>query len=147
MSEEERPLVLVMDDHDSMCDAMRDVLEDEFDVITFSEKMKAFTDTMAYLENGGRRPDSLLLDIIINGEGGLEVATAALESLGYSPAQVVFLTGCHESSPELRSKAYRKLSSRGVRTIIKDTINLEHLKDILRENSRNVGQEAQGSIP
>lgn len=88
--------VLVVEDDVDMAEMLKATLP-QYDVITCMEKAHALTRAKTYLMDG-EAPDIILIDLIINGEGGLEFYQWLGEH-GFN-IPVLFLTGCHPNSPE-----------------------------------------------
>lgn len=91
--------VLVVEDDVTMADMLRAALEKHFDVTVCTEKAHAVTRAKNALK-GGDAPQVVVLDLIINGEGGLDLYRWMRREGIDVP--VVFLTGCHAQSPEYR---------------------------------------------
>jgi DNA-binding response OmpR family regulator len=89
--------VLVVEDDAEMANMLHAVLSDSFQVTVCTDKVHALNRAKQYLKEHGP-PDAVIIDIIINGEGGLDFYRW-MHMSGYFPP-VIFLTGCHEQSPE-----------------------------------------------
>jgi len=91
--------VLVLEDDPDMA-AMLKITLPQYEVITCTEKAHAVNKAKKHLLEHGA-PDVFLIDLIINGEGGLDFYQWVCEHKFYAP--VIFLTGCHPHSPEFVS--------------------------------------------
>lgn len=92
-----RPTVVVVEDDKDMAKMLEVTLSPQFDVIVCTEKAHAISRAKNYLAESGS-PDAMVIDLIINGQGGLDLYNWMHEQ-GFS-APVIFLTGCHPNSPE-----------------------------------------------
>ena len=88
-SMDDRPRVLVADDHRAMLDTLVRLLSREFDVVA------ALSDGLTVVSAAARLdPDLLVLDIAMPGLNGI-AAAARLQAQG-STAKVVFVTNLHD---------------------------------------------------
>jgi DNA-binding NarL/FixJ family response regulator len=86
---DDRPRVLVADDHRAMLDTLVRLLSREFDVVA------ALSDGLTVVSAAARLdPDLLVLDIAMPGLNGIAAATR-LQAQG-STAKVVFVTNLHD---------------------------------------------------
>lgn len=88
--------VLVVEDDAAMAEMLKATLTD-YDVTTCTGKAHALNLAKKYIAEEGL-PDMVLIDLIINGEGGLDFYHWMRDNGHYAP--VIFLTGCHPNSPE-----------------------------------------------
>lgn len=93
--------VLVVEDDEAMAAMLRQALERDFEVVVCTNKVKAIRKAKQYIMGGGR-PDVVLLDLIVNGEGGLDFLNW-LEAQDRRDTPIIFLTGCHPQSPEYKA--------------------------------------------
>jgi len=91
--------VLVIEDDRDMAEMLQLTLSPMFDVTICTEKAHAIKQAKAYFDEHGC-PDVLVVDLIINGEGGLNFYQWMKDRGYYAP--VIFLTGCHRQSPEFQ---------------------------------------------
>lgn len=89
--------VLVIEDDRDMAEMLKATLSAYFDVTICTEKAHAIRQAKEFFHKHGA-PDILVIDLIINGEGGLNFYQWMHEGGHYPP--VIFLTGCHQHSPE-----------------------------------------------
>lgn len=119
--------VLVIEDDRDMAEMLQLSLSPNFDVTICTEKAYAIKQAKAYFAEFGC-PDILVVDLIINGEGGLNFYQWMKDN-GYS-APIIFLTGCHRQSPEFQAaletgeKVYEKdhFSSASLAEYIKEMV-------------------------
>lgn len=88
--------VLVVEDDKSMAAMLKATLP-QYEVVICTEKAHAIKRAKEYLLSS-EKPDIILIDLIINGEGGLDFYQW-LHDKGFK-IPVMFLTGCHPNSPE-----------------------------------------------
>lgn len=89
--------VLVVEDDEAMAEMLSVSLSPRFTVDVCTTKERAISDAKAYLTEQ-ELPDCLVIDLIVNGEGGLDFYEW-LRGEGIE-TPVIFLTGCHPQSPE-----------------------------------------------
>lgn len=88
--------VLVVEDDRSMAEMLQATMS-QFDVTACTEKAHAINRAKKHLQDGGT-PQVVLIDLIINGEGGVDFYQWLRDNHYHMP--VIFLTGCHPHSPE-----------------------------------------------
>jgi len=98
-----KPKVLVIEDDSEMATMLKVTLSARFDVEICTEKAHAINRAKAYMIEHGE-PDAVIIDLIINGEGGLDFYQW-LHNHDYYPP-VIFLTGCHQQNPEFIAAQY-----------------------------------------
>ncbi len=93
------PTVLVVDDDDAIRRVVRSVLEaDGFEVVEAADGPTA----LALLEPaGGRRPDAVILDVMMPGIDGVEVCRA----MAPDRPRVVMLSARHDAETRRRAEA------------------------------------------
>jgi DNA-binding NtrC family response regulator len=122
--------ILVVEDDTAMAGMLEATLSSKFDIVVCTEKAHAISRAKAYLSE--KVPDAIVIDLIINGEGGLDLYKWMQEHDIYAP--VIFLTGCHQQSPE-----YVAAQETGERVYDKDSFSSTKLAAIL---SKMVGRKA-----
>ena len=91
------PAVVVVDDHDGLRDAIRDMLQhDGWAVHPFG----AVEDALRYLRS--RRPDAILTDINAGSLTGVRLASAIRRDPEAAAVPVIAMSGCVDPPPEMR---------------------------------------------
>jgi DNA-binding response OmpR family regulator len=94
--------VLVIEDDTLMATMLRSVLSTRFQVAVCTEKAHAIRLAKEHLLSEDiPNPDCVVIDLIINGVGGVEFYHWMRGEGFHCP--VIFLTGCHQQSPEYRA--------------------------------------------
>lgn len=93
----EKKKVLIVDDEDTVTKALGMLLEDDYDVTLFTTH-ECGKNTLKWLEDGNL-PDYAILDILINGVSGVDIASSLLKKSEFS-TPIMFITGCANGSPE-----------------------------------------------
>lgn len=95
---ETRPFVLIVDDEPEVLDMLKMALEllDELDIATAQGGVEAL------LLIGERKPDLLILDIMLPGMNGIEVCKKLKSSPATRNIKIVAITGVHD--PALRDR-------------------------------------------
>jgi DNA-binding response OmpR family regulator len=92
--------VMIIEDDTEMAQMLELILGTQFEVIVCTERSKAVPKAKSHLTDHGA-PDCMVIDLIINGTGGVDFYHW-MKGQGFSPP-VIFLTGCHQQSPEYRA--------------------------------------------
>jgi DNA-binding response OmpR family regulator len=124
--------VLVIEDDTEMASMLKSILSLRYDVEVCTEKAHAIRLAKESLSEAGNDPDCVVIDLIINGTGGVEFYHWLREEGHTCP--VIFLTGCHPQSPE-----YRAASATGERIYEKDHFAA---RSFLEEVARHVAKAA-----
>lgn len=91
------PAVVVVDDHDGLRDAIREMLEhDGWSVHPFG----AIDDALRYLRS--RRPDAVLTDINAGSLTGVRLASAIRRDPMARAVPVIAMSGCIDPPPDMR---------------------------------------------
>jgi response regulator RpfG family c-di-GMP phosphodiesterase len=93
----EKKKVLIVDDEDTVTKALGMLLEDDYDVTLFTTH-ECGKNTLKWLEEGNI-PDYAILDILINGVSGVDIANSLLKKSAFT-TPIMFITGCANGSPE-----------------------------------------------
>lgn len=126
------PSMLIIEDDVEMANMLRVTMSRYFEVEKVcTSKSQAIQEAKQWLKNNPN-PDCLLIDLIINGTGGIDLYQW-LRKRGIS-SKVVFLTGCHPESPE-----YQEALETGEDLYEKDIFSSKQiaeqaLKDIAERN-------------
>jgi CheY-like chemotaxis protein len=96
MSQTTKRSVLVVDDERSIVKTIQMLLEDDYHVHGFDTPAcgKVVIDWL----KTGNKPDFAILDLLINGISGVDIARVILDLYG-DDVPIVFLTGCDVKSP------------------------------------------------
>jgi putative two-component system response regulator len=96
MSEEKRPVILVVDDSEDMLALMQKALAADYEVITAADPGTAIEKAF-----GAPRPDLILLDVEMPEIDGFEVCRALKDDPATSSIPVIFLTGKTEAQAQV----------------------------------------------
>ena len=94
----EKKSLMIVEDDPEMAKMLDITMSRFFEIVkTCTSKATAIDEAEAWLEENPD-PDAIIIDLIINGTGGIDLYQW-LRKKGIS-SKVVFLTGCHPESPE-----------------------------------------------
>ncbi len=96
MSENARPVILVVDDSEDMLALMEKALAADYEVITAADPGSAIEKAF-----GEPRPDLILLDIEMPDIDGFEVCRALKDEASTSAIPIIFLTGKTEAQAQV----------------------------------------------
>lgn len=121
---------VIVEDDDDMARMLEYVLDEAIDhTVSFTDQAHAIDQARDYFLSSADTPDIAIIDIILNGEGGLDLYDWMMDH--EVSTQVIFLTGCHPQSDE-----YRRAEQTGAPIYDKDQFDpaefvgyLEHLLD------------------
>lgn len=90
------PKILVVDDEEIVAKSLHMLLSLDYDVKMFTNH-SCGVDTINWLKDGNKI-DYAILDILINGISGIDIAEEIMKDLGEIP--IIFITGCATGSPQ-----------------------------------------------
>lgn len=93
--------VLIVEDDEAMARMLMLSLRATYQVVVCTKKAHAVRLAKEHLQKDETLPDLVVIDLIINGTGGVEFYEWMREEGFECP--VIFLTGCHTQSPEYRA--------------------------------------------
>lgn len=132
-----KKIVFVVDDMETNLAQAKETLDSHYTVITMSSAQKMF----AILEK--RKPDLILLDILMPQTSGFEAMEALQKDKRYSDIPVVFLTS--ERDPDVESKCFelgaadfitKPFTQEGLLKRVRTQINM---KDLIEDRDRDRG--------
>ena len=93
--------VIFVDDEQLIVQSFNDLIEleevdDKVKVETFTSK-SCGKDTLKWVDN--HKPDIAVLDLILNGVSGIDIANKIMEK--YPESKIIFLTGCEGTSGQV----------------------------------------------
>lgn len=97
------PKILVVDDEETVAKSLQMLLDFDYDVKMFTHH-NCGIDSINWLKDGNKI-DYAILDVLINGVSGIDIAEEIIKDMGNIP--IIFITGCANGSPQfLRSKDF-----------------------------------------
>lgn len=93
--------VLIIEDDVEMARMLEVILGTLYDVTICTEKAHAIQRAKHFFHETVQPPDCVVIDLIINGVGGVDFYYW-MRGEGYD-CPVIFLTGCHQQSPEYQA--------------------------------------------
>ena len=130
--------VLIVEDDRDMAEMLELILSADFNVSVCTEKTHAIRLAKEHLTTHGA-PDIMVIDLIINGEGGLDLYQWMHENDFYPP--VIFLTGCHQHSPEFVAAV-----ETGERVYEKDNFSSARLAEFIRSMVADTEGQEDGQV-
>ena len=117
-------IIIIADDHHSTLTWLKYSLEDYGAIVYTFEHGKDALDCLEELKDSGKQADVLILDLIMNEIGGLEIARLCQQEL---KDKILFLTGCSWTSQEAtQAKELGKVIQKpvGLETLVKDIMTV-----------------------
>ena len=90
------PKILVVDDEETVAKSLEMLLNYDYDVKMFT-RHSCGVDSINWLKEDNKI-DYAILDILINGVSGIDIAEEIMKDLGNIP--IMFITGCAPGSPQ-----------------------------------------------
>ncbi|MEO5362127.1 MAG: response regulator [Magnetococcus sp. DMHC-8] len=143
MTEQELPVVLIVDDTETNIDILVDILADQYDVMVAMDGDSA-------IEMAANRPDLILLDVMMPEMDGYEVCRRLKASQETRDIPVIFVTARTEVADEIRGfdlgavdYITKPISPPVVKARVRTHIRLKQSTDALAQQNRILEEKVQ----
>jgi PleD family two-component response regulator len=143
MTNNAKKTILLVDDHPINIDAMRIILEDDYNIMVASNGAEA-------LEMATQQPDLILLDIMMPDMDGYEVCRRLKSAPAIGGIPVIFVTGMNDPEDEIKGLSLgavdyfiKPMHMAITLARIKNHLELKQIRDELQELNRNLKQQVR----